>query len=135
VKSDSTSANPSAGITTFTNLEVAIKVAAEKAVLKIISDGSWIAPDYANRFKIPREMLEDVWKLVDIEKVKRAMASRLEEELANRIINRMAEEISTDVKQILSVTERREALRHVAREHMNEIMRCGLITSPGLGES
>ena len=77
-------------------------------------------------------MLEDVWKLVDIEKVKRSMASRLEEELANRIINRMAEEIATDVKQILSVTERREALRHVAREHMDEIMRSGLSTSPSL---
>ena len=73
----------------MTDFEIALKSAAEKAVLKIISEGSWIAPDYANRFKIPASMLEDI------------------EELADKIINRMAEEISTDVKQILSVKERK----------------------------
>ena len=68
-------------------------------------------------------MMKDIWKMVDVEKVKRKMADRLEEELAERIINKMAEEISTDVKQILSVKERREALRSIAREHMDTIMR------------
>lgn len=100
----------------MTDFENAVKAAAEKAVLKIISEGSWIQPDYANRFKMPPEMLSDIWKMVDVERLKQKMAARLEEELADRIINKMAEEISTDVKQILSVKERREALRHIADE-------------------
>lgn len=112
----------------MSDFENAVKVAAEKAVLKIIADGSWVAPDYANRFKMPAEMMADIWKMVDVEKIKRGMAERLENELAERIINKMAEEISTDVKQILSVKERREAIRSVAREHMDEIMRAGIAT-------
>lgn len=110
----------------MSDFEIALKLASEKAVLKMIADGSWLAPDYANRFKMPVEMMADIWKMIDVNKLKRKMADRLEEELADRIINKMAEEISTDVKQILSVKERREALRQIAREHMDTIMRAGL---------
>ena len=110
----------------MTDFELAVKTAAERAVLKIVAEGSWIAPDYANRFKIPADMMAEIWKMVDVEKLKQNMAVRLESELAERIINNMAAEISTDVKQILSVKERREALRHIAREHMDAIMRAGI---------
>lgn len=103
--------------------ENAVKQAAENAVLKIIAEGSWIAPDYANRFKIPGSMLADVWKMVDIEKVKQRMAERVQDELADRIMNHLAAEMATDIKQILSVKERREALRSIAREHLEAIMR------------
>lgn len=106
-------------------LELAIKAAAERAVINIIGEGSWIAPDYANRFKMPPDFLADVWALVDGQKLKQALATRLESELADRIVNHMAAEIATDVKQILSVKERREALRSVAREHMDSIMNAG----------
>lgn len=109
----------------MTDFELALKTAAEKSVLKIISEGQWVAPDYANRFKIPPEFISDMWELVDSEKVKQQMADRVERELADRIVNHMAAEIATDVKQILSVTERREALRSVARKHMEYIMTGG----------
>jgi hypothetical protein len=102
--------------------EDAVKVAAEGAVLKIISDGAWIGPDYANRFKIPPEMMTEIWQMVDKDRLKQKMAARLEDELADRIMNHMAAEIATDVKQILSVKERREALRHIARENMDAIL-------------
>ena len=105
----------------MTNFEKAIKIAAEQAVLKIVRNGEWVAPDYSNRFKLPSEFMADIWKLVDAEKLKIAIAARLEVELADRIVNHMATEISTDVKQILSVKERREALRSVARENMDRI--------------
>lgn len=105
----------------MTDFETAVKHAAEKAVLRIISDGNWIQPDYANRYAMPKEFMADIWKLVDVEKLKAAMAARLEDELANRIINHLAAEIATDVKQLLSNEERREALRAVARENMDRI--------------
>jgi len=105
----------------MTDFEQAVKTAAEKSVLKIISGGQWVAPDYSNRFKFPKEFMEDIWKLVDYAKIKQQMAKRIEEELANKIINSMAAELSTDVKQLLSVSERREALRAVARENLDRI--------------
>jgi len=106
--------------------ELAVKDAAEKSVLKIISEGQWVQPDYANRFKMPPEMLTDIWKMIDTEKLKQKMADRLENELVDRIVNHLAAEIATDVKQILSVKEIREALRGIAREHMESIMQTGV---------
>lgn len=104
----------------------AVQTAAEKSVLKLISEGSWVQPDYANRVKIPVEFMADVWALVDTAKLKKELATRIESELADRIVNGMAAELATDIKQILSIKERREALRNVAREHMDEIMKAGV---------
>jgi hypothetical protein len=105
----------------MTDFEMAVKTAAEKSVLKIISDGQWVAPDYANRFKLPADFVADVWKLVDADGLKRALATRLEAELADRIVTHMAAEISTDIKQLLSVKERREELRAMARKYIDEL--------------
>lgn len=107
----------------MSTFEKKIKELAEKSILKMISDGNWVATDYSNRVKIPADFMSDVWAMVDVEKVKKQMAKRLEEELANRVVNNMAAELATDVKQILSVPERRESLRAVARENLDRI--CG----------
>ena len=109
----------------MSEFEKAIMAAAQKSILKQITEGSWIEPNYANRFKIPADLLVDVYKLIDREKIMKAIAARLEQELADRIVNHMAAELATDVKQILSVKERREALRGIAREHMDTIMKLG----------
>lgn len=113
------------------NFETAITAAAQKAILKMVMDGSWVAPEYNNRFKVPPDLLADVYKLIDRDKLMKAIAARLEHELADRIVNHMAAEIATDIKQILSVKERREALRHIAREHMDAIMRLPTGAQPG----
>lgn len=110
----------------MSEFEDAVSQAAQKAILKIISDGNWIATDYATRFKLPPEMLGQVWAMVDIEGLKRKMADRIESELADRIVNHMAAELATDIKQLLSVQERREAIRSVARQHLDHIMQAGV---------
>lgn len=102
--------------------EIDVKKAAEKSVLKLISEGSWLAPDYTNRFKVPPEWVTQCWQLVDKERIQEQMARRIEEELADRMVNHMASELATDIKQILSVKERREALRALARAHIDSIM-------------
>jgi hypothetical protein len=109
----------------MSNFEEQMKVAAEKAVLHMITSGSWIQPEYSARMKIPAEMLSDVWKMVDQDSLKRKLADRLESELADRMVNHMAAELATDIKQILSVKERREMLRGLARDHMDAIMKAG----------
>ena len=109
----------------MSELEQAIKVAAEKAVLKYVSEGGWLLPNYESRFKVPAEWVAACWKLVDSEKVKQQVATRIESELAERMVNSMAAELATDVKQILSVKERREMLRGLARDHMDAVMAAG----------
>jgi hypothetical protein len=107
-----------------TDFESALKAAAEKALLKIVSEGFNLG--YENKIQVPKLFMAEVWALVDTEKIKKQMAARLEAELADRLVNHMAAEIATDVKQILSNTERRQALVSVARAHMDEIMKAGL---------
>lgn len=102
-----------------------IKQQAEKSILSLITSGNWIQPDYSSRVKLPADFMESVWQSVDQEAIKAALARRLEDELANRIVNHMAAELATDIKQILSVQERREAVRAIARKHMSEIMAAG----------
>lgn len=109
----------------MTDFEQAVKTAAEKAVLKFVGDGGWLLPNYEGRMKVPVEWVADVWRLVDADKLKQQVAARLEQELADRMVNHMAAELATDIKQILSVQERREALRALAREHMDDVMRRG----------
>jgi len=93
----------------------------ENAVIKLASSGNWIEPDYANRFKLPKEFLQEAWKMVDIEKVKIQLKARLEEEMVDKIIHSMAAEITTDIKSILSNNDRRESLRAVVRENFDRL--------------
>jgi hypothetical protein len=109
----------------MSELEQGIKVAAEKALLKFVTDGSWLMPNYESRFKVPAEWVASCWNLIDSEKVKQQVATLLENELAERMVNSIAAELSTDIKQILSVKERREMLRGIARNHMDKVMQAG----------
>ena len=109
----------------MTDFDKQVKEAAEKAVLHFVSSGGWLLPNYESRLKVPAEWMAEAWRLVDADKVRAQLAARLESELADRMVNLMAAELATDIKQILSVKERREALRALAREHMDAVMKAG----------
>ena len=68
-------------------------------------------------------MIQDAWGMVDVEKIKAQLAERLQNELADRIVNQMAAEIATDIKQVLSVKERREAIRSLVRDNIDSLTR------------
>jgi hypothetical protein len=107
----------------MSDFEAQVKAAAEKAVLHHVSGGQWLLPNYESRLKVPAEWMAEMWRLVDSDKVRRQVAARIEDELAERMVNHIAAELATDIKQILSVKERREALRALAREHMDSVMK------------
>ena len=107
----------------MTDFENQLKAAAEKAVLHIVSSGQWLQPNYDSRIKVPAEWIAEMWGMVNADSVRQKLALRIESELADRMVNNMAAELATDIKQILSVKERREALRALAREHMDAVMK------------
>ncbi len=109
----------------MSDFDLRVKAAAEQAVLQFIGSGGWLLPNYESRLKIPAEWIADCWRLVDADRLKEQIAARLESELADRMVNHMAAELATDIKQILSVQERREMLRGLAREHMDAVMQAG----------
>jgi hypothetical protein len=97
--------------------------AAQASVLKALSEGAAI--DYSQRLRVPPEFMAEVWALVDKDALKAALARRLETELADRLVNHIAAEMATDIKSILSVQERREALRAIARQHVMSVLQLG----------
>ena len=107
------------------DFEAQVKAAAEKAVLNHVSSGQWLMPNHESRLKVPAEWMKEMWRLVDADRVRQQVVKRIESELADRMVNHMAAELATDIKQILSVKERREALRAIAREHMDAVMKAG----------
>ena len=80
-----------------------------------------VANNYDSLIKVPASFYEDAWKLVDKEKILQQLAIRLEAEVADRIVNLIASEIATDIKQVLSNKERRESIRAVARNMIDKI--------------
>lgn len=109
----------------MSEFEQKVKAAAEVAVLQFIQSGGWLLPNYESRLKIPAEWFAECWRLVDSKGLQCKIADRLEDELAERMVNHMAAELATDIKQILSVKERREMLRNLARQHMDAVMKAG----------
>ena len=99
--------------------------AAQKSILKVITEGKWLNFPYDSKVKVPKNILDEVWSLIDTDKLKQQLARRIEAELADRLLNHLAAEMATDIKQILSVTERREALRSIARQHIESVLALG----------
>lgn len=96
---------------------------AEAAIIKIIREGAWVQPSYQNRVQLPAQFMEEVWALVDTDKVKQELAHNIEKELASRLVNFIATELATDIKSVLSVKERREAIRAYVRKNLDQIVK------------
>lgn len=91
------------------------------AMVKQISNQDFIKIDYNDRAKLPSDFIEKAWGLIDQDKLIESLSKRLESELIDRLVNHLAAEIATDIKQVLSVKERREAVRSVVRDNIDKL--------------
>ena len=102
---------------TFKNLQSDIAC----SIVNQIRGAKLVQIPYSGLFKLPESFISDAWHLVDHEALKREISTRLEQELADRIVNHMAAEIATDIKSVLSIKERREAIRAVCRDNIEAL--------------
>ena len=93
----------------------------QKKIINDISKQDFIKINYDNRCEVPYEVLKECYEKIDIEKVKEKIISRLEEEMADKIVNKMVTEFSNDIKQIMCNRELREDLRYYMRTKIEEI--------------
>lgn len=93
----------------------------QKKIINDISKHDLIKISYDNRYEVPHEILKECYEKIDIEKVKEKIISRLEEEMADKIVNKMVTEFSNDIKQIMCNRELREDLRYYMRTKIKEI--------------
>jgi len=91
------------------------------AMTKQIANQDFIKIDYNDRAKLPSDFIEKAWGLIDQDDLIKALSKRLESELIDRLVNHLAAEIATDIKQVLSVKERREAVRSVVRDNIDKL--------------
>jgi len=103
------------------SFEEKLKQVIQDQVIKNIHNTDLVSIKYDEKFNLPADFLWECWSLIDKERLKESLSARLQEELVDRLVNHMAAEIATDIKQVLSVKERREAIRHVVRENIDEL--------------
>jgi len=101
--------------------EEAIVAAAKHSIVKLFSDGNMIAPDYANRIKVPPELTQKVYDLVDYEAVLAILRPKVIEMVADRIASALSQELTTDVKKVLSHEPTRMRLRAVVLREIDLI--------------
>ena len=92
------------------------------AMTKQIANQDFIKIDYSDRAKLPIDFIEKAWGLIDTEDLIIKLSERLKDELIDRLVNHLAAEIATDIKQVLSVKERREAVRSVVRDNIDKLV-------------
>lgn len=90
-------------------------------VINDISKLDLVKVDYTDRYQVPSNFSNDVYKSLDLEKIKARLVENLENEMADKIANKLITEYSNDIKQIMSNRELREDLRHYAREKIRGI--------------
>lgn len=89
--------------------------AAKRSIVKVFTEGGFVLPDYANRYKIPADLVQRVYALVDYDKVIAALEPRINDLVADRIAAALAQELTNDIKTILSDRNTRERLRGAVR--------------------
>ena len=94
----------------------------EKSIVKQIGEAKLVNIPYSGLFTLPESFISNAWERVDKDALNKKLAERIESELIDRIVNHMAAEISTDIKQVLSTKERRESIRAVCRKNLDLIV-------------
>lgn len=95
--------------------------AVHESVIKMVRDGQLIAPDYANRPKVPAAKVHEIYEAINWDNVRAKVMDKVEDRCADHILNSMATEIATDVKQVLSNKELREEVRAFVRAGIKRV--------------
>lgn len=101
--------------------EEQLQEAVQHSVLKMVRDGAVVLPDYANRAKVPAAKVQELYDSVDWDRVRTLVIEEVERAVADKILNAMATEMATDIKQILSNKELREEVRGFIRAGIRRV--------------
>lgn len=94
----------------------------QKKIISDISKQDLVKVEYNDRYSIPSSFLNEVYRALDLNKIKDKLIENLENEMADKIANKMITEYSNDIKQIMSNRELREDLRYYARDKIRAIV-------------
>lgn len=95
--------------------------AVQDSVLKMAREGGLVMPEYSQRAKVPPAQLQALYDAIDWQRVRSLCLAQVEEKCADTMLNAMATEIATDIKQVLSNKELREEVRTFIRAGINRV--------------
>lgn len=84
------------------------------------------------KFILPDDVIEDVYRHVDMKKIKQYLTENIEQLIAKKIVDSMMTEVATDVKQIVATKAIREDMRYYLRQKMEQAMRGVADTDPAV---
>jgi len=95
----------------LSTFEQKLLASAQQQILKMFSDGSLVMPDYANRIKIPADLVQKIYSLIDYDQVLELLRPKINELVAKKILHVLTEELSADVKKTMSTGPIRDKLK------------------------
>jgi arsenate reductase-like glutaredoxin family protein len=98
-----------------------IQQAVENALIKTIQSGDLFKMPYDSKIDVGPE-LRKAYALIDYKKVYARITSLLEEELAQKIVNKIVTEMGTDIKNLMCNATVRDDFRFLLRKGVEEIM-------------
>jgi hypothetical protein len=101
-------------------LVTAILDAAKRSLVDAFNKGTFIMPDYANRMRIPADLVQQVYSLIDYKEVLDLLRPKINQMVADRIAATIAQSLTTDVKGVLGNEEMRKKLRTVVAATITE---------------
>lgn len=104
------------------NFEQKLIATVQDKICKDIAKAELVTVEWKDRMAIPNSFLQDVYKSLDLEKIKGRLIENLENEMADKIANKLLTEYSNDIKQIMCNKELREELRGFARNKIKGIV-------------
>ena len=99
-----------------------LQQAFEDAILKMIRSGDVLKLDYNSKIDVSNE-LRKAYERIDYTKVYARMTELFEEELAQKIVNKVITEMGTDIKNLMSNSSVREDFKFFMRKGVEEIMK------------
>lgn len=95
--------------------------AMENGIVKAIAAGDIFKFPYEGKIDLSAEMRQ-AYKNIDYPKVYGRITELLEEELAQKVVNKIITEMGTDIKKLMSNNEIREDFKFLMRKGVETIM-------------
>lgn len=102
------------------NFAEQVRRAAEESIVKTLKSGDWLKVGFGDRMTVTPGNLREVYQSVDMVRVGEILKVKIEQKVADAILNNLATEVATDVKKIMSNTELREDCRAVIRDKIRQ---------------
>ncbi len=93
----------------------------EKAIIKTLNKGDWLTIKYENKIDIS-EPLKKAYENVNFERMYTNITLKLEEVLAEKLVNKIVTEMGTDIKKLMSNENVREDLRFMLRKNIELVL-------------